>query len=74
MFLADKNFESQGWEYVENWNPGDGKGTRANYVNVPMLVGTYPSGVLEFNFEGNAVGICVAAGINAGIIEYSIDG
>ena len=63
----------KGWEMVENWNPADGKGTRANYVNVPMLVGNYPGKILKFQFKGNAVGIAVAAGPDAGIIEYSID-
>jgi hypothetical protein len=63
----------KGWEMVENWNPADGKGTRANYINVPMLVGEYPGKIIKFQFKGNAVGIAVAAGPDAGIIEYSID-
>jgi sialidase-1 len=63
----------RGWQMVENWNPSDGKGTRANYINVPMLVGDYPGKIIKFQFKGNAVGIAVAAGPDAGIIEYSID-
>lgn len=63
----------KGWQMVKNWNPADGKGTRANYVNVPMLVGEYPGKIIKFQFKGNAVGIAVAAGPDAGIIEYSID-
>jgi sialidase-1 len=63
----------KGWQMVENWNPADGKGTRANYVNVPMLVGDYPGKIIKFQFKGNAVGIAVASGPDAGIIEYSID-
>jgi hypothetical protein len=39
-----------------------------------MLVGNYPGKIIKFQFEGNAVGIAVAAGPDAGIIEYSIDG
>ncbi len=62
-----------GWEMVENWQPADNKGTRTNYVNVPMLVGSYPGEIIKFKFKGNAVGIAVAAGPDAGIIEYSID-
>jgi len=73
LILADKSYEKNGWKWVENWKPGDGKGTRANYVNVPMLIGSYPSDILSFEFKGNAVGICVAAGINAGTIGYRID-
>jgi sialidase-1 len=63
----------KGWKMMDSWNPADGKGTRANYVNVPMLVGNYPGKILKFQFKGNAVGIAVAAGPDAGIIEYSID-
>lgn len=63
----------KGWEMVENWNPADGKGTRNNYVNVPMLGGDYPGKIIKFQFEGNAVGIAIAAGPDAGIIEYSVD-
>lgn len=63
----------KGWERIENWNPNDGKGTRANYVDVPMLIGEYSGKIIKFNFKGNAVGIAVAAGPDAGIIEYSID-
>jgi len=62
-----------GWKMVENWKPDDGKGTRANYVDVPMLIGQNVGDILEFTFYGNAVGIAVAAGPDAGIIEYKID-
>ena len=63
----------EGWKLVENWKPKDDAATRPNYVNVPMLVGIYPGNVIKFPFQGNAVGIAVAAGPDAGIIEYSID-
>ena len=63
----------KGWEMVENWAPQYKIGTRANYTDVPMLVGEYPGKVIKFHFKGNAVGIAVAAGSDAGIIEYSID-
>ena len=58
---------------IENWLPKYEIETRVNYVNVPMLVGEYPGKVIKFHFEGNTVGIAVAAGPDAGIIEYSID-
>lgn len=63
----------KGWKFVENWNPENNKGTRSNYVDVPMLVGEYPGKIVKFQFRGNAVGIAVAAGPDAGIIEYSVD-
>ncbi len=63
----------KGWELVENWHPDNGMSTRQNYTNVSMLVGEYPGKIIKFRFKGNAVGIAVAAGPDAGIIEYSID-
>jgi len=73
LILAENAKIIKGWKLIENWNPEDGKGTRANYVNVPMLVGQEKGSRLEFKFNGNAVGIAVAAGPDAGIIEYKID-
>lgn len=63
----------KGWEMHKNWHPADEAGTRPNYSNVPVLEGTYPGQVIKFPFKGNAVGIAVAAGPDAGIIEYSVD-
>ena len=40
----------------------------------PMLVGTKPGDAFEMAFSGRAVGIFVAAGPDAGVIEFSIDG
>jgi len=65
---------AKGWTVDEKWQPKDGKGTRDNYTDVPMLVNEGNSGILKYRFTGNAVGIAVAAGPDAGIIEYSIDG
>jgi sialidase-1 len=58
---------------VNQWTPSDGKSTRDSFVNVPMLVGEYPGKIIKFQFKGNAIGIAVAAGPDAGVIEYSID-
>jgi len=63
----------KGWTMVENWKPDDETGTREGYVNVPMLVGEYPGKIIKFGFKGTAVGIAVAAGPDAGIVEYSVD-
>jgi len=73
LILAENAKIIKGWKLIENWNPEDGKGTRANYVNVPMLVGQEKGSRLEFKFNGNAVGIAVAAGPDAGIVECKID-
>ncbi len=64
---------TEGWSLVESWSPNDGTGVRANYVNVPMLVGEDPGGIMQMDFTGSAVGLAVAAGQDAGIIEYRID-
>ncbi len=63
----------KGWTMVENWKPDNDAGTRDGYVNVPMLVGEYPGKIIKFSFKGTAVGIAVAAGPDAGIVEYSVD-
>ena len=64
---------SKGWDVESYWEPKDGTNTRVNYTQVPMLVGELPGAVLQFPFKGNAVGISVAAGSDAGVIEYRID-
>lgn len=63
----------KGWKVVNEWKPENGIGTRANYTDVPMLVGEYPGKIIKFQFKGTTVGIAVAAGPDAGIIEYSVD-
>lgn len=63
----------EGWSRVESWHPQDGTGTRKGYVDVPVLESVTPGATLTLPFTGNAVGICVAAGKDAGIIEYAVD-
>ncbi|MAG58117.1 MAG: hypothetical protein CMJ83_17670 [Planctomycetes bacterium] len=68
--------ESNGFVMVDRCDPrADGVrgGVRAGFVNVPMLVGMKPGARFEFAFEGRAIGLFVAAGPDAGIIEYRID-
>ena len=61
------------WKIDENWQPAKG-GTRQGFVNVPMLICEKPGEALTFDFKGRGVGILVAAGYDAGMIEYSVDG
>ncbi len=56
------------------WKPTDQKGTRAGFVGVPALVGTEPGAEFEFSFEGTGCGLFIAAGPDAGRIEFSLDG
>lgn len=63
----------KGWTIEPLWNPQDGKGLRANYFDVPMLISQTPGAVMKLKFTGTAIGVAVAAGPDAGIIEYRID-
>ena len=63
----------RGWSVDPSWNPKEGERTRRNYTRVPMLVPDTPGRILKIKFTGDAVGIAVAAGPDAGMIEYRID-
>ena len=64
---------AKGWQAIQNWTPTDKIGTRDDFTKVSMLVTETPGGTLKFDFEGNAVGIAVASGSDAGIVESRID-
>ncbi len=66
--------EVSGWRIDPDWVPHDEAGTRQGFVHVPMLVSETPGEACRFVFEGTAVGIFVAAGPDAGSVEYTIDG
>jgi len=74
LLSIDKATDLKGFTHIENWTPAKNAGTRTGYTNVQMLVGKQPGDQLLLNFEGRAVGIMVAAGPDAGMIKYSIDG
>ena len=65
----------QGFKVVEKCDPRQpaGGGVRAGFFNVPMLVGTEPGESFSVKFKGRAIGLFVAAGPDAGVIEYRID-
>lgn len=68
----------EGWAFVPDWKPSDPPekkiGTYTGFVNVPSLVAEKPGSTLRLKFEGTGVGIFVAAGPDAGMLEYSVDG
>jgi len=66
--------EIEGFEFVSNWSPHLQAGTRRGYTHVDMLVGKQAGDSFTLHFEGKAVGITVAAGPDAGMIEFNIDG
>ncbi|MDX9880710.1 MAG: SGNH/GDSL hydrolase family protein [Prolixibacteraceae bacterium] len=63
---------TKGWIIDPKWNPHDGTGLRHDFFDVPILIGE-PGKIISLDFKGKAVGIVVAAGQDAGIIEYRID-
>jgi len=63
----------KGWNIDPSWKPKDGIMVRKNYSDVPMLICEEPGRILHMKFKGNVIGIAVAAGQDAGIIEYRID-
>jgi sialidase-1 len=64
----------KGWSINSNWKPNKGERTRPGYSNVPMLISETPGATLKIKFEGNAIGINIASGLDAGTIAFSIDG
>mgnify|MGYP002630801167 CR=1 FL=1 len=73
LVAIESTTDLNGFTIDPNWHPKAKIGTRAGFVNVPMLVAEEPGASLSFAFNGNAVGIWAAAGPDAGTIEYSID-
>ena len=65
---------SGGWHKLERWDPAPGEGTRPGFVGIAALVGSVPGESASFAFLGNAVGVFVAAGPDAGQLEFRIDG
>ena len=64
----------QDWKIDADWTPADNVSTRPGFVHVPVLAADKPGAELVFPFKGNAAGIAVVSGPEAGIIEYNIDG
>jgi hypothetical protein len=64
-----------GFSYVPAWKPSDTNvGTRAGFVDVPMLEAVKGGSSMVLKFKGRAVGIFCVAGPKAGVLKYSIDG
>lgn len=66
--------ELNGFRHIANWTPSIEAATRKGYTRVDMLVGKEAGDSFSLQFEGRAIGVMVAAGPDAGIIEFSIDG
>jgi acetyl esterase/lipase/lysophospholipase L1-like esterase len=64
----------QGFELAPAWRPADGAGTRAGFVDVPVLVAEREGATCELRFDGRACGVLVNAGPDAGVLEWALDG
>jgi sialidase-1 len=62
-----------GFSVTDQWKPSDQKLTREGFVNVPILESAQPRSSFSLSFKGNAIGIAIVAGPDAGIIEYRVD-
>ncbi|MCB0667574.1 MAG: prolyl oligopeptidase family serine peptidase [Saprospiraceae bacterium] len=69
-----KSKKRRNWDLEKAWHPQDTAATRKGFVEVPALVTESPGAIFSLKFKGKAIGILVAAGPDAGIIEYSVDG
>jgi sialidase-1 len=61
------------WIINKTWTPEDGLATRPGFVNVPMLVSTTAGASFTLQFKGNAIGMAIVSGSDAGIVKYHID-
>ncbi len=61
--------------YHPNYSiPEDGAKRREGFDNVPMLVGEKAGDVFVYKFKGSAIGIALASGPDAGMVECFING
>jgi len=75
LLPVDKVTDRAGFELIEKCDPrkASGGGVRLGFYNVPMLVGVKPGNQFTLKFQGRGVGLFVAAGPDAGVIEHRID-
>jgi lysophospholipase L1-like esterase len=74
MIPIGEAVQLEGFRVIRQWTPPLEAGTRQGYTRVDMLVGKEAGDSFMLHFEGKAIGMMVAAGPDAGMIEYSIDG
>ncbi len=70
---VNKATNLKGFSIMEKWSPADHKETREGFVHVPVLEATEVGSLFRLLFTGNAVGIAIVSGPDAGVIEYRID-
>ena len=62
-----------GFAVDASWKPQDKANTRSGFVSLPVLESNVPGASFTFSFTGNAVGLTILSGPDAGIVEYTID-
>lgn len=63
----------RGFSVNDNWAPEDKAGTRPGFVQVPVFEAGHSGAAFSFTFTGNAVGIAIVSGPDAGMINYTVD-
>ncbi len=61
------------WVLNKKWVPADSLPEAPGFVNRIVLLGSTPGAKLSIPFEGNAIGIAVLSGPDAGMISWSVD-
>ncbi len=64
----------KGFSVNTDWQPKDKAGTRPGFVHVPVLESGKPGDSFMLSFTGDAAGIAVVSGPDAGIITCTVDG
>lgn len=73
LVTPQRTVNRAGFDVVPAWKPQDQAGTRAGFVNVPLLVGERAGAGFAVRFAGRGIGLFLAAGPDTGVIEYRID-
>lgn len=63
----------KGFSVINQWTHADAKETREGFVHIPVLEATNAGSSFSFSFEGNAMGIAIVSGPDAGMISYRVD-
>jgi sialidase-1 len=62
-----------GWTLDNRWHPIDNLPVREGFTDVPVIWSDTPGAALTLAFEGQAVGIGIVSGADAGVLEFSVD-
>ncbi len=69
----EKAAKRSGFQLDPAWQPTDSAATRPGFVRVPMLTADQSGASFEIPFTGQAIGLAVVAGPDAGTLLYQVD-